>query len=335
VRLTWNRSIDTGSGMLGYKVYRGGALISGASPIANATYDDTGLAYSTSQSYTITAIDNANNASVATNAFNITTDRELLVQDNLNRLDGSLGSPWTVNLGAAFVYAGSAMPGFCGSYEMSDNPPPPLTFGGLSIASLRSAPGTPGLFLNAGQYDEVDIGGMLVAVWWPVTWAPLVWSQAALTPSTYSFKGSVEVTANTSAAGFVLFTQAATGAFTDPAGVATTYTSSKGYRALLTGGSALLQYCTDLNYPGAMANVCSTVASAAGVSMTGTFSVETTASTGNIKLYVNGTLKLNTTISASAMTGGIGLVTLDNYSSAACPRTYNFATLDNFLLERN
>jgi hypothetical protein len=60
VRLTWNRSIDTGgSGVSGYKVYRGGTLISGANPIANPTFDDTGLAYNSSYSYTVTAIDGA------------------------------------------------------------------------------------------------------------------------------------------------------------------------------------------------------------------------------------------------------------------------------------
>ena len=74
--------------------------------------------------------------------------------------------------------------------------------------------------------------------------------------------------------------------------------------------------------------------------MTGTLSIQTTASSGNIKVYVNGgTPLIDTTISTSAMTGGIGLVTLGNYTFTSqytgCPRPYNFATLDNFFLERN
>ena len=36
-----------------------------------------------------------------TGAFNISTDRELLVQDDFNRVDGALASPWTVNIHSA------------------------------------------------------------------------------------------------------------------------------------------------------------------------------------------------------------------------------------------
>ena len=95
LRVDWQRSIDNGgSGIAGYKVYRGGSLISGAGPITNLYYEDTTVAGNTTYSYTIKAIDNATNASADTPAVQVTTPREVIFSDNFDRADGGLGSNW-------------------------------------------------------------------------------------------------------------------------------------------------------------------------------------------------------------------------------------------------
>ena len=318
VRLTWNRSIDSGgSGISGYKVYRGGNLISGSNPIANPTYDDTGLSYNTSYAYTITAIDGASNASAATSAFNITTDRELLVQDDFNRPDAALASPWGVNIGSPTFGDGSNYGG-------------PID-GKLKIVGLRLVASTAFPFLSSYYYDE------MMSLWIEVPWTPVgVWSQSAIQPSTNSFKASIDVVTSNSTGGLFFYAQSATGQFTDPIGYPASYSSSRGFRAILQSGSVILQNCTDLNYLGATSSVCSTVGSATGVPTTGIVSVETNSSTGSVKVYVNGTLKITATVSTSLMTGPLGGASLGYYDYVSgSPTTYHTATLDNFILERN
>jgi len=74
INLSWGASADTGgSGLAGYRVYRGGSLI--ASPATNS-FSDTGLASSTSYSYTVAAYDNATptpNSSSQSNSASATT----------------------------------------------------------------------------------------------------------------------------------------------------------------------------------------------------------------------------------------------------------------------
>src|SRR5207244_4149450 len=77
VRLDWYASTDAGgSGLAGYRVYRNGSLVSGASPITPTTYTDTGLAGGTTYAYTLTAVDGNGNTSAATSAVNVTTPLE-------------------------------------------------------------------------------------------------------------------------------------------------------------------------------------------------------------------------------------------------------------------
>jgi chitodextrinase len=314
VRLTWNRSVDTGgSGVAGYRVYRGGTLISGTNPIPEPTFTDTSLAYATAYAYTVKAVDVANNTSAATSAYNITTGRELLFEDDFNRLDGALVSPWTVNLGAATNNMGEPINGS-------------LTLSGLKLAATADYP-----YLTYWTVDPET------QEWVPYLYIPhSIWSQTAMQPGAASFKATLDVVSNSSTAGIVFYTQSATG--TDPEQTFT-YASSKGYRAVLQNGSVLLQSCSDLNYFGNPSSVCSTVGSAASVPTTGTISVETNASTGSVKVYVNGTLKITATISTNLMTGGIGATSRGYYdydnSYPPLPTTYHTATLDNFILEGN
>jgi len=330
IRLIWNRSIDSGgSGVAGYRVYRSGVLASGTNAIPNPTFDDAGLSFNRGWAYVVTAVDNAGNNSAGSNTVIVSTDRELLVQDNFNRQDGTLTSPWSVALGAATYMTIAGSPYCEGTYCWDLSFTSATIDHRLLLSGLRLAPAASynqlGSYYNAGEYWEVG--------WW----VPYVWSQAALQPSTMSFKASLDVATNTSAAGLILYAQAATGNGVNHGGGGTTYSSSRGFRAILQNGSVLLQNCLDLNYLDDPSSVCTTVGSASGVLSTGTISVETNASTGSVKVYVNGTLKITSTVSTSLMTGAVGMTTLGRYSldRNGYPSIYTTATVDNFLLERN
>jgi chitodextrinase len=71
INLSWGASSDTGgSGLAGYRVYRNGSHITNT---AATSYPDTGLASSTSYSYTVAAYDNATNTSGQSNTASATT----------------------------------------------------------------------------------------------------------------------------------------------------------------------------------------------------------------------------------------------------------------------
>jgi chitodextrinase len=71
ISLSWSGSSDTGgSGLAGYRVYRGGSLITSTTA---TSYSDTGLASSTSYTYAVAAYDNAGNTSGQSNSASATT----------------------------------------------------------------------------------------------------------------------------------------------------------------------------------------------------------------------------------------------------------------------
>jgi chitodextrinase len=73
VTLIWSASTDTGgSGLKGYKVYRNGGATAIASP-TTTSYTDQTVVGSTTYSYTVSAIDNANNESAKSTASSVTT----------------------------------------------------------------------------------------------------------------------------------------------------------------------------------------------------------------------------------------------------------------------
>jgi hypothetical protein len=140
------------------------------------------------------------------------------------------------------------------------------------------------------------------------------------------------VVTNTSAGGLIFYAQASTGTF-----FGQTYNSSRAFRALLQSGSVTLQNCSDIFYLDPASGVCTTVGSAASVPTTGTLAVETNSTTGSVKVYVNGTLKITATVSTSLMSGSAGPSSLAyyDYDLYNNPTTYHTSTLDNFILERN
>ncbi len=74
VSLTWKASTDSGtSGLAGYRVYRGGALVSGTVLVTGNSYNDTGLAANTAYAYYVRAVDGAGNVSANSNTVSVTT----------------------------------------------------------------------------------------------------------------------------------------------------------------------------------------------------------------------------------------------------------------------
>lgn len=73
--LSWNASSDNvgGSGLAGYKVYRNGTLVATVTAGAGTSYTDTGLAASTTYTYTVSAYDNSANESAQSTAVSATT----------------------------------------------------------------------------------------------------------------------------------------------------------------------------------------------------------------------------------------------------------------------
>lgn len=61
IDLSWTASTDAGSGVAGYRVYRGGILI--APNVTGTSFSDTGLTPASLYSYTVSAFDNASNVS--------------------------------------------------------------------------------------------------------------------------------------------------------------------------------------------------------------------------------------------------------------------------------
>lgn len=85
MNVTWAASTDSGgSGMAGYKVYRGGTLVSGSSWLTGTSFTDTGLSSHTSYSYTVTAADNAGNVSSASSSVSASTVWQTVRQDSFN-----------------------------------------------------------------------------------------------------------------------------------------------------------------------------------------------------------------------------------------------------------
>jgi chitodextrinase len=72
INLSWNASTDSGSGVAGYRLYRGSTI----APIvdqAGRTFSDTGLTASTQYAYRVSAYDNSGNESAQSAAIQVTT----------------------------------------------------------------------------------------------------------------------------------------------------------------------------------------------------------------------------------------------------------------------
>ncbi len=132
INLTWNASTDTGgSGLKGYNLYRNGAYLKQV--LAPATSSaDTGLAASTTYSYTAQAVDNAGNVSAVSAASSAAT---LACAPPLNnaQLAGfvpGVGTPYDVVVNGTLAYVASKEFGL--SVVNVANPGAPTAVGGAN-----------------------------------------------------------------------------------------------------------------------------------------------------------------------------------------------------------
>jgi chitodextrinase len=74
ISVGWNAATDSGgSGLAGYRLYRGGSLLATISAAASRSHTDSGLSANTAYSYQIAAYDNAGNESAKSSAVAIST----------------------------------------------------------------------------------------------------------------------------------------------------------------------------------------------------------------------------------------------------------------------
>jgi chitodextrinase len=94
VVLSWTASTDTGgSGLSGYRIYRGGTQIGTST---GTTYTDATVAASTTYSYTVASVDNAGNVSSQSAPLSVTTPSAIpAVPTNLHPKGTVTNSPWT------------------------------------------------------------------------------------------------------------------------------------------------------------------------------------------------------------------------------------------------
>src|SRR6185503_8502521 len=94
INLTWTASTDNVA-VTGYKVYRNGTEVA---TTATASFNDTGLALSTSYSYAVAAFDAAGNTSAQTTAISVTTLGDTAAPSVPTNLAGTAVSMSQINL---------------------------------------------------------------------------------------------------------------------------------------------------------------------------------------------------------------------------------------------
>ena len=257
VRVTWLQSTDIGgSGIAGYQVYRGGSLISGPNLVTGLTYQDSNLSYRTTYSYTVVAVTNSGNLSSASAAASVTTDWQLVFQDDFNRSDN-------------FLYASGNWAG-CAYWEISRLQA--FTPYGLNAYNWYDC------YYQSAQTDVRVTLDLLGTSWNGIT----LWTEAAFLSN-----------------------------------------HPRAYRILRAGSQVFLNY-----YPDASTSSASTLAFAQGAG-TGTFRVQATSATRNVKVYYNNALLIDYTETDTSRPNS-GLVGF----TAWLINPGNYSTVDNFMLEK-
>ena len=134
VNLTWTASTDTGgSGLAGYRVYRGGTQVG---TTGATTYADSTVAPSTTYSYTVAAYDNAANASVQSSAAGVTTPAGPPSVPTIS------ASTTTTTANTAFTVSWTASPGAT-SYQLYETnvdvtSTPTLVYTGALLSQQRT-----------------------------------------------------------------------------------------------------------------------------------------------------------------------------------------------------
>jgi chitodextrinase len=149
VNLTWSASTDSGgSGLAGYKIYRGGTQILTST---TTTKSDTTVVGSTAYSYTVAAYDNAGNTSAQSSAVGVTTPDTIAptVPTGLSAtapIGTLVNLSWTAStdtggsgLAGYRVYRGGTQIGITGSTTYADSTVGPSTAYAYKVAAYDNA----------------------------------------------------------------------------------------------------------------------------------------------------------------------------------------------------
>ena len=186
VNLSWTAATDTGgSGLAGYKVFRGGVQIA---TTTSTSYSNTGLSASTPYSFTVAAYDNAGNTSAQSTAASATTPTcpDTTAPSVPSGLTATASSCSQVNLSwtASTDTGGSGLAGykvFRGGVQIATTTSPSYSNTGLSAS-------TPYLFTvaaydNAGNTSTQSTAASATTPACPDTTAPAVPSGLTATAS--------------------------------------------------------------------------------------------------------------------------------------------------------
>src|SRR6266568_3655896 len=325
VNLSWTASTDTGgSGLAGYKVFRGGVQIATA---ALTSYSNTGLVGSTSYSYTAAAYDNAGNTSAQSTAASATTPScpDTTAPSVPAGLTATASSCSQVNLSwtASTDTGGSGLAGYKVFRRGVQIATTTLTsYSNTALVGSTSYSYTAAAYDNAGNTSAQSTAASATTPSCPDTTAPSV--PAGLTASASSCSQvNLSWTASTDTggsglAGYKVFrggVQIATTALTSYSntGLAAStaysftvaaYDNAGNTSAQSTAASATTPSCPDTTAPSVPAGLTATASSCSQVNLSWTASTDTGGSgLAGYKVYRNGVQITTTALTSYSNTG--------------------------------
>ena len=162
INLTWGASTDTGSGVAGYRIYRGAAANSlvqvGTSTVASFT--DTGLTSNTTYYYAVAAVDGANNLSTQAGPVSATTSALATFQLGTTAV-GTISDDGYANTMSAFRYqTGAAQSGAVSSITVYLPAPIGASPNNLfQVAIYADAAGVPGALIASSASQTITAVG--------------------------------------------------------------------------------------------------------------------------------------------------------------------------------
>jgi endoglucanase len=283
ISLAWNASTDDVSGVTGYQVFRG----TGTTPIgtpAGLTFTDTGLAASTTYSYTVRAVDGTGKVSAASTAVSGTT--QAVTQDYT--VSATPASVSVVRGATANTSVAISRTNFTGAVSMSASGLP----AGVTV-TFNPSTATTGNSVTA-TFSASSTATLGTA---PVT--------ITATSGTLSRTTSVSLTVNSNASDFTLGTPAAVSVARGASGA----TSIAINRTNFTGAVGF----TASGLPSGVTASFNPSTATTGNSVTATFTASSTATLGTVPVTItatSGSLTRTTTVNLTVTGGSNGTVTV-------------------------